>query len=134
MGRLGRAGIGLAVALAALVAGCTDDGAGSVLVDLKTDWAPGIEFHSVRVVLEDPRTGRPMMETRPVSRSQDFIAGVRVAELGLSGPGTYAIETELLNTAGTVIASRRTSSGGCPARSRSRSPSSGAGASRTAPR
>ena len=80
MGRLGMALIGAAAALSSL-AGCTDDG-GSVLIDLKTDYAAGIEFHSVRVVLEDPRTGRPMTEMRAVTRSQDFIHGVRAIRRG----------------------------------------------------
>jgi len=89
--------------------GCGDD-EGSILVDLKTDYVSGEEFVTVRTSLFTalPSAGEAPLATRetPASFGQDYLVGVRVAELSLVGSGTAVLRTELLGLDGTIAAER----------------------------
>lgn len=87
---------GLAIAL--LVVGCASDGV-RLSVDLRTDYAPGVEFDRVEVDIGGES------ETALVGERQDFLHGERVADLRLAKglqEGTVRLYTPL----GVLLAER----------------------------
>ena len=72
-----------------------------LLVDVRTDLVPDVEFTSVRVL-----TDAGELRTHEVSRSDDYIAGRRVAELEM-GEGTLGLRVSLLSSSGAVVLERR---------------------------
>jgi hypothetical protein len=99
----------ICVAWAALALfGCGgDDGGSRLLVDVRTDWVPGVEMVRVRNTVEDAPVAPVEVDAR---FGMDFIAGVRVAEIDLGDrTGAHALVTELIGPDGRVIAMRRTS-------------------------
>ena len=89
--------------LAAFVAsslGCDGDDT-LVIVDLRTDLRPGLEFSGIRT---SPQ-GRPEVTTFADPRS-DYLGGVRIAEVEGLKAGTHSIVVALLDTAGRVVAER----------------------------
>ena len=99
-----RAAIALCAALPALA--CDAEGSALLMVDVRTDYVPGVEFTRVRNTVE-------AFAWRPVDTEarfgQDFIAGVRAAEIDLlDETGTHLLVTDLVAADGRVVASRRT--------------------------
>ncbi len=100
--------ISVLVALLPLV-GCSADPT-DLSVDLRTDWAPGREFTSVRVRVEPP-DGAPAIEPARfavvggVGASERYFRGVRVAEVA-GVPASFALRTTLFDADGMVVAER----------------------------
>ena len=80
-----------------------------LVVELRTDFVPGVEFVAVRTTAyaSHPSAGAdPVREARePALRGQDFLGGGRVAELDVE-KGRLYVEVELMAADGTVIAQR----------------------------
>lgn len=85
--------------------GCAQPDAGLV-VDLRTDLVPSIEFSAIRTTLTGPVGERG--NATPVFASDDFVAGERIAELTGLPDGDYDLSTELLDPARRVVVSRTT--------------------------
>jgi hypothetical protein len=80
------------------------DGTGLTLgVELRTDLRPGLEFTSVRTDLEP--IGRS--EVVSATPSQDFGAGVLIAERSGLEPGAVVVDVVLRDSTGEQVASRR---------------------------
>ncbi len=98
--RVGR----LALACAWLLVGC--EGQSALVVDLRTDLAPGVEFDHVAVRFADGT----LTETA-VTRDQDFVAGVRVASRMVApGPTRLVVSLRLtpaLEGAAPVVVAER---------------------------
>lgn len=84
------------LAVAALF-GC--DGGTQLLVDVRTDYAPGREFTRVEVVLRSGDTDVRSVETI-TDELEDYLAGERVAELEDLAPGAYTLAVTLRSPAG----------------------------------
>jgi len=101
------AGVLLSVAL---LVGCGGDEL-LLNVDVKTDFAPGLEFTQVRTELRrdgDEVGGVTMTQSAVAGAAigQDFLSGRRVAEFELSEGGTYLVQASLLGPDGSVLVSR----------------------------
>jgi hypothetical protein len=76
------------------LAGCEDD-ASAVIVDLKTDLVPVRELVAVRTEVSSTpfamATGEPRRVETLVTAEQEFLSGVRVAEIEGLAPGTYHV-------------------------------------------
>lgn len=82
----------------ALLWGCEASGH-AVVVDVRTDLSPGIEFDGVRVRLD----GRPAGETL-VTPGADYARGVRAAELADVASGPHELEVELVRDGSVELA------------------------------
>jgi hypothetical protein len=84
----------------------------ALVVDLRTDLVPGVEFVAVRTGLyeEHPSSGASALQTvnTPALVGQDFLRGVRIGELDVT-PGRVFVRAELLAADATVIAERTAS-------------------------
>jgi len=89
----------LYLGLLALV-GCSGDDL-TLVVDLRTDLTPGIEFFTVDTRLDGER-----LETTGFLLGQSVFEGRRIAEYGGLGPGTHTVDVDMLDATGT-IATRR---------------------------
>jgi len=89
--------------LAVLLASGCSDGGHELLVQVKTDLVPGIEFATVRA--EAFTHGR---QERDAMLNDDFIAGIRVAEYDGLASGDYVVQVELLDAMGAVVMARLT--------------------------
>lgn len=96
------------LALAAWMAlvGCQADADGRMIVDLETDYVPGLEMASVRLEVAEAGS-EPLVVTEPAMDRQDYVRGVRVAELALPGRGDYVLDTTLIGLDGAPLAARR---------------------------
>jgi hypothetical protein len=83
-------------------AGCSSDEI-ELLVDLRTDHRAGLEFDLVRVALDTPAGERVRAAEEPVTRSQEFLTGRRIAELRGVPLGAHVLALELVGD-GTVVA------------------------------
>jgi len=84
--------------------GCSEDGL-LLVVDLRTDLAPGDDFERVRTEVQ--RAGSTDSLARvdvPVDPLLDYVAGGRVAEVADLAPGSYVVEVALV-CGGAVVAS-----------------------------
>jgi hypothetical protein len=95
------------VLLLLLVAtGCGDGPA--VLVDLRTDYVPGIEFDSVEVGLTPAGAATEMSITSGAAMGDDFLVGRRVAEYPGELPhGPALLRVRLLSPERALVAERR---------------------------
>ena len=99
------------ILLAALsVAGCGSPN--ELVVELRTDFLPGMEFASVHTELvphagEAPVVSGPSYADVPVVTSDDLILGRRVAELSGLRSATYRVSVELRDLDGRKVASRQ---------------------------
>ncbi len=76
----------------ALLAACAGSDGNEVSVDVRTDFIPSVEFDTVLV---DANGG--MAEALSVNFSQDFVRGVRVAELSNLSNGRHEINVRLMD-------------------------------------
>jgi hypothetical protein len=81
-----------------LLASCGGEEQVELLVELRTDYAPGAEFTGVRTELADTGRSADFVATR----EDDFFAGVRVAELGGVSPGQRLVRVSLLGADGAL--------------------------------
>jgi len=94
--------------VAASLPGCSSSGA-RLLVDLRTDLRPGVDFVGVRTEYAETRLGSGVLRAELLARSdQDYVDGLRVAEFGEVTPGTRWLRVSLVDVAGEVTASRVT--------------------------
>lgn len=98
----------LATFLLALSAAVGARGAGAVLliVDLVTDYAPGVEFTGVRTRVApfaDPTTDFRIRSV-PAFAGTDYIAGARIGEFDDLPGGEYRVSVDLLDADGAVVA------------------------------
>ncbi|RLB50519.1 MAG: hypothetical protein DRJ42_18710, partial [Deltaproteobacteria bacterium] len=79
-----------------------------LLVELKTDLVPGVEFAAVRTQLFDPADRSEELTRRQVdvALGRDLTSGLRVAELGDLATGTYLVRTTLVDLMGTEVLRR----------------------------
>lgn len=107
--------VSLCVALG-LCPGCACS-APNVSVDLRTDLVPTGQFVRVETTLRSTSVGdafaldagaTPLRQTaHNVGSGDDYIAGVRIAELGALARGAYRLQVSLLDAHASVVASRR---------------------------
>lgn len=105
-----------ALALAALASGC-ECGSQGVTVDVRTDLVPAREFVRIETTLGEPALGdaeamdggvAPLRQAaHNVLTGEDYLAGVRVAELGSLARGDYRIRVNVLDADANVLVSRR---------------------------
>lgn len=88
----------LVVALA--LGGCSSDGH-ELIVEARTDLTPGVEFVTVRVMLDDE-----VLEVVPAVIGQDFITPVRVAEVEDLSVGSYRLVVSAMDASGRAVVSR----------------------------
>jgi hypothetical protein len=83
--------------LLVLLAACDASDGITVLVDLRTDLAPGDEFLAVRTEIG------AAIEERPALMGQSYLDGRRVAEIGGLAPGRTSIRVVLLDASGGLV-------------------------------
>ena len=84
-----------------VVLGCAGSSGNEVSVDVRTDWIPSVEFDTVVV-----RAGTETPQSRPATLAEDYVRGVRVAELTNLANGRQDIDVRLMN--GAEMVARRT--------------------------
>ncbi len=93
---------GLSALLALLFwGGCADDDL-TLVVDLRTDLTPGVEFVGVETRLDDSPA-----ESVTAFEGDSFVTGRRIAELDGLDRGTHAVVVSLLDTTARVVGERR---------------------------
>ena len=85
-----------------LLLGCSSSGS-ELIVDVRTDWLPGVEFVAVRTSGLD---GSPIRDRVEVTTSDDYLAGERVAEIANLQPQTIFMRVELLDASDRIVAAR----------------------------
>jgi hypothetical protein len=104
MHRAGASRRAFALVVALACAGC-DGGGVELLVDMKTDLVPGLEFARVRT--EDTiGAGTPREATMAVLGDEDFIEGERIAEFRDLANGEALVRVSLIDRAGEVVLQR----------------------------
>ncbi|NOY93890.1 MAG: hypothetical protein GXP55_22130 [Deltaproteobacteria bacterium] len=98
-------------AICLLLAAC-GSGRATLLVDVRTDLQPGVDFVGVRADFAEARlrpgdSGDERAQIFATS-DQDFIRGTRVAEFSDVRPGTRWVRVSLLDATGVVVADRLT--------------------------
>ena len=91
------------VALTFLLAltACTDEGY-ALIVDVRTDYAPGLEFTVAQATLD----GQPA-RVIAAPTGTDFAGGVRLAEYDAVGEGVHELDVALADADGVVLVERR---------------------------
>lgn len=92
-----------ALCVSALLACSSDDEGASLVVDVKTDLVPGIEFVAVRTALGDSERAFDL----PAFRGVSFTEGQRAAEIDGLVPGELTAEVSLLDADMISVLSRR---------------------------
>ncbi len=82
--------------------GCADPGI-DLLVELRTDLEPGVDFTSIRTILDDGPT-----QERAVFIGEDWMTANRIAEFPSLLPGAREVRVVLLDDAGAVVVDRPT--------------------------
>lgn len=100
----------VALSSALLLASCAGTPIG-LTVDVISDWVPGLDFVAVdteisSVPFDGPADGEVRQETYDVAGSENFLSGVRVAELGDMGAGRRFIRVSLRDASGRFVAQR----------------------------
>jgi len=91
--------------LLALLGACASEDL-ELQVDLRTDYAPGVEFDLVRTSVDDGDAVEVMALDEP-SAAADYLRGIRVAEIGGLSAGRREVRVALVRSAdGTEVASR----------------------------
>lgn len=92
----------LGAAVAALALCACDPGPVALVVDVRTDLSPGVEFDTVRTeILEGSASGR--LHDRDVDPAVDYVTGTRVAELEDLEPGVVSLRVALLREGAVVL-------------------------------
>ncbi|MEM9071042.1 MAG: hypothetical protein AAGE52_21200 [Myxococcota bacterium] len=94
------------VLLWVVIAACGDSSSSELIVDVRTDFVPGVEFTAVRT-----RVGDVAPQTRTAFRmdADSFLRAARVAEFDDISTGVEEVIVELLDSAGGTLATRRVS-------------------------
>lgn len=91
--------------LVLLLASCSDAPV-TLTVDVLSDWQPGLDFTTVESSVLRDGTAEVRQESFAVTGAEDFIEGVRVAEIGDVGMGPVGLRVVLRASSGAAIASR----------------------------
>jgi len=94
----------VAVMWICLLGGCVDDEL-VLVVDLRTDLVPGVEFQRVRTIVETGDDSGTFVDVAAMTGAA-FITGQRIAELTELASGPVRIRVEAQTEAGTVVAAR----------------------------
>ncbi len=89
----------LPIGWALLAGSCTESTA--LVIDLKTDFVPGVEFTGVRAGVRDGAS-----DTMLATAGLDYLTGQRVAELAGLAAGDVTVFVELLDFRGAIVAER----------------------------
>lgn len=99
--------VGVVVLLS--LAGCAGGGGARLVVDVKTDLRPGVDFVAVRTeVASDAPDGIRRADTTSALAGEDFVTGVRVTELEALPRGEYSIRATLVDAAARAVVARAT--------------------------
>ncbi|MBW2464693.1 MAG: hypothetical protein JRH11_23800, partial [Deltaproteobacteria bacterium] len=90
-----------ALLLVTMLSACGGTDEAELFIDLRTDYAPGVEFTGVRAEIIDTALQRDHVAVR----GEDYFTGVRVAEVAGIELGQQRLRLSLLG-AGGVVASR----------------------------
>ena len=88
--------------LPAAAAGCNDD-TRTLIVEVRTDLTPGVEFVTVRAALSAPGTSDIII---PAVLGENFTAAVRLAEFDGLMDGNHELVVTAADAAGSVVVSR----------------------------
>jgi len=95
-----------ASALTVLAAGCDCGGESGLVVDLRSNLVPGVEFDAARTQVWADGTREPRAErTRTLRFGDPVETSVRIAEIDTLAPGVYTLITSLLRS-GSEVARR----------------------------
>jgi hypothetical protein len=94
----------LACLVVALGSGCSDDPGASLLVDLRTDFAPQTDFQRVRTTLSASGGAPALLVEHNVTDGESYLMGVRVADYAEVAPGSVTLLVQLVKTSGSVVA------------------------------
>jgi hypothetical protein len=102
---MGRAHAGALFALLSCTA--CGDGEASLVVELRTDYAPGADFSSVETSVEAGGVAREAIPAAAAS-SDDFVAGERIAQFDALPTGAALVRVALRDGDGALVATRLT--------------------------
>jgi hypothetical protein len=108
---LSRAAICLSISVCMASVACSATELGNELVvELKTDFVPEYEFHSIRTVItpELEVDQPPIVTETAASRSHPYLTGVRIGEYQQLTLSQVTVQVSLLNQAGKVVVARPT--------------------------
>ena len=94
----------LAAILALVLAGRAS--AAELLIDLRTDYIPVLEFASVRTTLARPDGSEMQTTVVTVSRDTDALGGFRIVEFLGIGSGLWVVSATLLDAGGFLVEER----------------------------
>lgn len=94
----------LACLVVALASGCSDDSGASLLVDLRTDFAPQTDFQRVRTTLRASGGGPALLVEHDVADGERYLTGQRVADFADVAIGSVTLLVQLVKTNGSVVA------------------------------
>jgi hypothetical protein len=88
----------------ALVSGCSDDSGASLLVDLRTDFEPVVEFQRVRTTLAASGGAPALLVEHDATAAESYLTGQRVADFAGVAQGSVRLLVQLVKTNGSVVA------------------------------
>jgi len=86
--------------------GCDSAEGLEIVVDLRTDYAPGVEIVRVETTLTAGASSEPRTVSTVVDATTDLVAGHRVAELGGLARGSHRIDVALRALDGSLVGRR----------------------------
>jgi hypothetical protein len=89
-----------------ILSGCDGGDEARLIVEVRTDLAAGEEFARVHLEVGDPGSRPRVSRTRAVVAGEDYVAGVRLAELERVPHGQTEVEVTLVGGAGEAVARR----------------------------
>ena len=94
----------LAAMLCTFVACDGDDGTSSVIVDVRTDLSPGVDFAAVDVSLR--HSAGTASDSTPALGTEDWFNGIRVAEFSGAAPGLATLQVAMRDSTGAIVLRR----------------------------
>lgn len=95
-----------ALSLAGLISVACGSAPSSIVVDLRTDFVPGVEFVAVETRAAPADDGELASRRSTALGGDDYLDGMRVAEWDAVASGTYDVTASLLDASGQVVAHR----------------------------
>ncbi len=91
-----------------IFAGCGDDGL-ELAIDVKTDLIAGVEFHRLRLFVDEREEADQIYELGEFFLGATFTEGQRIIDLDGLTPGTHRVRVELFERDGTFVQERQVS-------------------------
>jgi hypothetical protein len=79
-----------------------------LVVEIKTDLVPGVEFHSIRTVITRDAGSEPLQLEFPADTEVNYFTGARIAEFQDLTAGEVTIQVSMLDAQGNVLVERPT--------------------------